>query len=187
MLSTSAVNSLDPIYGALAQIFLATFCIILTISIFTLYIKKLVQVYKHANDAGDTLIRIATKTTILTVTSLSSQIICLSAYVCLGLGIMNVYWIWVLFLSTEIDICINYYCIILGYKYFEKTYGIFCGCIDRKCVGMVIDHNANVGHIKSNLELTSPTILTSSSNIESSSPPITTDKSITDMDIDEIP
>eukprot|EP01083_Nonionella_stella_P213146 768997_1 len=110
------------------------FFVTLMLSLLTLFIYKLVSVYKstlnHArcNDTvpTDTIEYSITKTTMLTATS----IVVTLASVCTNI-ITNHRWITTAVVLT--DLYTNYLCIIMCYNSFHSYYKCLCSCMNERC------------------------------------------------------
>ena len=130
-------------------LFLSVFIIILLLT--STFISKLIKLYK-AIDRDDDLIKIISKTTILVIISgIFTFSVPVSWFVADAINGGNGAFIYQF--MTMIDVLTNFLCVLLLYKYFDKLYYIFCGCLDKQCIkcwNKIINqnqHNLNL-HIK---------------------------------------
>ena len=106
---------------------------VLNVAISILFIRKLVDVNKNLyEESSDDLINVITKTSILTVISCIFTVILMISLI---FQILSEEYrnsiIPTLFLLS--DSFTNFICISLQFKFFEKEFYYFCGCIDTKC------------------------------------------------------
>ena len=140
-------------YGLLLISFSFLVIIALTAAILFLYIKRLMYVYKQVTscqDSDEELVRLATKTPILSVTSILNSFGAMS--VTLLWSMFDGYTLWIGHLVVMLDIYINYLCILMGYKHFNKYYVILCGCCDRKCRNIAIGYRTDPVNIATNMK-----------------------------------
>ena len=108
--------------------------IILMIMVVSLFISKMVQVYRNVDNdnANPKLITIITKTCILALGSLFITLLNASATV-IGRSSTSVHILLFSNLFTVFDLVSNFWCIILTYGVFHDWYLKVCRCCDAKC------------------------------------------------------
>lgn len=96
--------------------------IIFDISLVITFLYKLVTAFKHCDADKKTLIHIISKITVLSVFSSIFTLICIIGLV--SIQSINIISIYLILFETFM----NWLCLILSYKCFNKYYKIFCGC-----------------------------------------------------------
>ena len=119
-------NDILYIITAFAASMVFLLLIFLSVSIMILFIRKLIQVYKMVTKDDD-LIEIITRSTILTLVSISVTLIVLPTS-----GIQMQYP-WILVYVFLFDITTNFLCIMLSFDLMKEYYVTICGCIDSQC------------------------------------------------------
>eukprot|EP01083_Nonionella_stella_P043710 117953_1 len=103
----------------------------MTTSLVSLYIYKLIKVYKMDVDVDNTIyVDVITKITILSVVCILGTM--MAPIPLLFLGQMNQYTIWTVNIMLSFDIYTNCICVVLTYSSFSPYYFKLCGCLDAK-------------------------------------------------------
>ena len=122
-LSFTLLFTARTIIGAILLLAYAVFVIATLVSIIVLFINKLINAHKEFGQ-DDEMIRIMTKTTILTFTSISISILTFVLFMIHGIGIKNGD-LWLPIVTTamgDFDILTNFLCVTLGYDFNSKYY-----------------------------------------------------------------
>ena len=110
-------------------VILAAIFISLILFLCSLFIYKLVMVYKNlGSDEG--FIKLITKITILNFTSIFITIAFIPSLVAYTMGI---YGEFVHHFAILINYLSNFICIILSYTYYDKQYNRYCGWMNNRC------------------------------------------------------
>lgn len=120
--------------SAILLLFTFIFAISTLISIISLFINKMIKTYKILMNDDD-LIKIITKTIILTFTSIFITILTFLAFIIDSVrtgGNPNI-WVVVTTIMGDFDVLTNFLCIIFAYEFNTKYYQIFCGGMDKIC------------------------------------------------------
>lgn len=107
----------------------------LIISILFMYIRKLLAIYKNI-DSDPKLIEIITKTTILTLISISATFL---TSMCITMKPIMSEFMDFQVIETfilYIDVYTNFLCVVLTYRYFDKYYSLLCKGMHSKCESM---------------------------------------------------
>ena len=113
-------------------IFVVLYNIFLILCVLSLFIYKLIQVYRIEYDMS--FIQVIAKITIIAAISI---IVAFIGPFCIILRytllLHNEYMFIITDYIISIEIFINFLCVIISYKYFKKYYEIFCCCIISLC------------------------------------------------------
>eukprot|EP01083_Nonionella_stella_P119937 358928_1 len=98
-------------------------------------VTKLIQIHKQmrANINDKTLLRVATKNTVLTVATIVSAIVVVIVFSLESEMEGRHGMIYTITVFTSMDLWTNYLCILYGYKQFDRYYYKCCGCCDVQC------------------------------------------------------
>ena len=122
---------LSSIIAILAKIcFFLIFLLVIILSIMTLilFIRKLIQVYRHLA-SNETFIAIITQLSILTLISVSITMVIVFLFLIVDDPVFNWrFWYLILF-----DVGSNFWCIMLTFEEMNHWYMNICGCFDSKC------------------------------------------------------
>eukprot|EP01084_Bolivina_argentea_P087877 158664_1 len=131
-------NIFDNISTLVAGV-LVVICLFLVIGLFlstiTLFVKKLIAVYKFKkNDTGSSFMYVATKLSVLSITSMTitlleplivASILITRPDVAIGTAAF--------IFNTLLDSYTNLWCVLLSYNGWDDTYDKLCHCIHSRC------------------------------------------------------
>eukprot|EP01084_Bolivina_argentea_P077955 141442_1 len=118
--------------SSLSSIVTGVLTIVLLVFLNSLFINKLMNVHKMCDQNNDGLIKIITKTSLLSFVSTFISLLCFT-FIALAPMIDSIYWDFTRNLVILADEYTNFACIFLSYAYFKEYYAKICGGCDKNC------------------------------------------------------